>query len=157
MDFLDPNKKRAHIRRIYIGYFLMGIAILLSAFILVYISYGYKLDSQTGNIVQNGLIFINSGPESSSIFLNGKANGSTEKRLTVPEGKYDIELRRDGYDSWKKTIQLSGSSIERLIYPKLFPSELKTSQVKSYDTNPAFSTQSLDRKWVIISQPNSIP
>lgn len=156
MDFLDPNKKRAHLRRIYISYVLIGIGILLSTFILVYISYGYKLDSQTGNIVKNGLIFINSAPESASIFLNGKANGSTEKRLTVPEGKYDIELRRAGYTTWKKTVQLSGSSIERLVYPKLFPEKLDPIKLKTFVSNPSFSTQSLDRKWIITSVPGSI-
>lgn len=156
MDFLDPNKKRAHLRRIYLGYFLIGIGILLSSFILVYISYGYKLDRQTGNIVKNGLIFINAAPESASIFLNGKANGNTEKRLTVPEGRYDIELRRSGYTTWKKTVQLTGSSIERLIYPKLFPEKLEPKVIKSYAINPAFSTQSLDRKWIISSVPGSI-
>lgn len=156
MDFLDPNKKRAHIRRIYIGYILIGIGILLSTFILVYISYGYKLDRQTGNIVKNGLIFLNAAPESASIFLNGKANGSTEKRLTVPEGEYNIELRRSGYTTWKKNVQLTGSSIERLVYPKLFPEKLEPANIKNYDNNPSFSTQSLDRKWVITSAPGSI-
>lgn len=156
MDFLDPNKKRAHLRRLYIGYVLIGIGILLSSFILVYISYGYKLDRQTGNIVKNGLIFINSAPESASIFLNGKANGNTEKRLTVPEGKYDIELRRQGYTTWNKTIQLTGSSIERLIYPKLFPTKLDPVNLKTYTSNPSFSTQSLDRKWIVTSVPGSI-
>lgn len=156
MDFLDPQKKRRHIRRIYLGYLLIGIGIMLSAFILVYISYGYKLDSQTGNIVKNGLIFINSAPESAAIYLNGKENGSTEKRLTVPEGKYDIELRRKGYTTWKKSINLVGSSIERLIYPVLFPEKLEPTPIKSYTANPSFSTQSLDRKWIIISNPGSI-
>ena len=156
MDFLDPNKKRKHIRRIYLGYILIGIGILLSAFILVYISYGYKLDSQTGNIVKNGLIFINSAPESASIYLNGKENGNTEKRLTVPEGQYYIELRRKGYTTWKKTIKLAGSSIERLVYPVLFPEKLEPKAIKYYSANPQFSTQSLDRKWIIISTPGSI-
>lgn len=153
MDFLDPAKKRAHIRRLFIGYFLMGVAIILAATILLVLSNGYDLDRKTGKVIQNGLIFTGSAPESAGIYLNGKANGETDERITVPEGKYTVELRREGYETWKKTLQLKGGSIERLQYPRLFPSRLTTAVSQAYDTVPGFSSQSPDRRWVVIAQP----
>ena len=156
MDFLDPAKKRAHTRRLYIGYALMGIAILLTAVILLVLSNGYDVDRKTGKVIQNGLIFLNSAPESTDIYLNGKSNGSTDERITVPEGKYAIELRREGYTTWKKTIQLEGGNIERLVYPRLFPSKLTTAISQTYAAAPAFSTQSPDRRWLLVALPGQL-
>lgn len=156
MDFLDPNKKRLRTRKLFIMYFFAGIGIILSSLILLYITFGYKFDSSTREIVKNGLIFTDSSPTSSSIYINGKQKGETEERFTVPEGKYNIELRKEGYISWKKTINLGGGKIERLIYPKLIPSKLTTAESKNYIGNPTFSTESLDRKKIVIATPNSV-
>ncbi len=156
MDFLDPAKKRAHTRRLYIGYALMGIAIMLTAVILLVLSNGYDVDRKTGKVIQNGLIFLNATPDSADIYLNGKANGTTDERITVPEGKYAIELRREGYATWKKTIQLDGGNIERLVYPRLFPSKLSTAVSQTYSGIPAFSTQSPDRRWVLVALPGQL-
>lgn len=153
MDFLDPVKKRAHKRRLFIGYFLIGVALLLASVILLMTAYGYDLDRKTRQVIQNGLIFVDSNPEKSTIYLNGKENGSTDKRLTVPAGKYTLELKRDGYRTWSKTFELEGSSIERLNYPILFPEKLDTSNIPglSYETAPLFTSQSPDRKWILIA------
>lgn len=156
MDFLDPVKKRAHNRRLFIGYFLVGIAILMASLIVVFLSYGYDINHKTGEVIQNGLIFADTAPESATIYLNGKENGSTSKRLTVPAGSYDVEFKRTGYRTWKKTIQLEGSSIERLVYARLFPTKLNTVESTTYASAPTFSTQSLDRRWIVVAQPGSV-
>lgn len=153
MDFLDPVKKRAHERRLFIGYFLIGIAIIMTSAILVIVSNGYDYDRKTGQVIHNGIIFTATTPESADIYLNGQANGQTDKRLTVPAGTYDIEFRRQGYDSWKKKLDLAGGSVEQLVYPRLFPTKLVTAETKRYDSGPAFSSQSPDRRWIMISQP----
>ncbi len=154
MDFLDPVKKRAHKRRLFIGYFLIGVALLLGSIILLMQVYGYDLDRKTRQVIQNGLIFVDSNPEKSTIYLNGKENGQTDKRLTVPAGKYDLELKRDGYRSWKKSFDLEGSSIERLSYPILFPEKLDSIAINTniYDPAPVFVTQSPDRHWLLVAR-----
>jgi hypothetical protein len=156
MDFLDPAKKRAHQKRLFLGYFLIGIAILLGSIILVFSSYGFDIDKKTGEIIQNGLIFADSSPEPSKIFLNGKENGTTDKRLVVPAGDYTLELKREGYRPWKRSFYLEGSSIERLIYPVLFPEKLTTEDRATYDVVPNVSIQSPDRRWILVSQANSL-
>lgn len=156
MDFLDPAKKRSHNRRLFLGYLLVGITILMASIILIFLTYGYDLDRKTGEVIQNGLIFTDTAPESANIYLNGKDNGQTDKRLTVPAGKYDVEFKRDGYRSWKKTLQLEGSSIERLVYAKLFPEKLVQATSTTYTGTPTFSSQSLDRRWLLVAQPGSI-
>ncbi len=156
MDFLDPAKKRAHQRRLFTGYLLVGVAILLGSTILVLQSYGFDVNHKTGQVIQNGLIFTASAPESSTIYLNGKENGTTDKRLTVPAGDYTVELKRDGYQTWKRSFTLAGSSIERLVYPVLFPSKLKTVERHTFKAAPSFTSQSLDRRWIISERADAI-
>src|SRR5690606_26305273 len=156
MDFLDPAKRQAHVRRLFIGYFLVGVAIALASTIMVILSNGYDLDRKTGKVIQNGLIFAASGSVDSTILLNGQAQGQTDKRLTVPAVKYNVEFRATGYVSWKKTISLIGGGIERLSYALLFPTDIDSIDAKVYDQTPGFASQSPDRRWIIVSRPGDI-
>ena len=156
MDFLDPDKKQKHQRRLFIGYTLIGIAIFMTSAILALQSYGFDFNRKTGEVIQNGLIFADAAPEAAKIYLNGKDVGTTDKRLTVPAGPYKIELKRDGYRTWTRSFNLEGSTIERLVYPFLFPTKLTPKDQKTYASAPAFSTQSLDRKWILVLQPGSM-
>ena len=156
MDFLDPKKKRAHRIRLFIGYGLMAIAIGIATTILVFEAYGFDLDRKTGTVIQNGLLFIDAHPEPAQITINGEDKGQTDARLVIPEGQYTVELKRDGYRDWERTFRLEGSRIERLVYPFLFPEKLDSEDVQLYASAPVFSTQSPDRKWVLIQRLGSL-
>lgn len=156
MDFLDPKKKRTHTIRLFIGYFAIGVGLAIGAIILLLQVNGFDLDRKTGNIIQNGLIFLDSHPVKSDVYVNGQQNKSrTDTRLALPSGTYDIELRENGYRSWKHVVNLEGGSVERLVYPVLFPTDLITNDVKTYDARPGLVTSSPDRQWLLIQQPGS--
>lgn len=156
MDFLDPEKKRIHQRRLILGYVLVGIAIAMTATILLFQSYGYDLDHKTGKVIQNGLVFVAAHPDSAAIYLNGKTDGTrTDTKITIPAGQYTIELKRTGYRDWKRSFTLDGGSVERLIYPVLFPEKLVTTDVQSYASAPGFASASPDRHWLLVLQPGS--
>jgi hypothetical protein len=155
MDFLNPKKKRAHRRRLVVGYALMGTLITMATLVLFFAAYGYDIDRKNGGIIQNGLIIIDAHPEPTQIILNGKESGTTSDRLVVPEGMYEIELKRDGYRSWKHSISLEGSSIEQLIYPVLFPTKLVTKQLQNFESVPSLASASPDRHWLIVQTPAS--
>src|SRR3989344_6640991 len=104
MDLLDPNKKRAHTIRLFVGYFLVGTAIALASLILLFQSFGYDVDRKTGKVIQNGLIFISSHPEASDVYLNGDLKDRTDVRLAVPAGQYSVELKRSGYRTRKHRV-----------------------------------------------------
>lgn len=157
MDFLDPDKKRKHAIRLYIGYFLVAIGLTLASLILLYRSYGYNVNRKTGEVVQNGLVFIDAHPESAEIFLNGQLQKNrTDTRMELPVGRYDLELKRQGYRSWKRSFELEGGKIERFVYPTLFPEKLITKDIQLYSSIPGFSTVSPDRHWALALQPSSL-
>lgn len=157
MDFLDPKKKRHHLIRLYIGYVLIGLIIAMGSIILLLQSYGYGVDRKTGQIIQNGLVFVAAQPEQADIYLNNKLVKSRDTaRLVLPEGSYTLELKRDGYRSWKRSFNLLGGSLERFVYPFLFPEKLEPVEQQRYATPPGFATQSPDRRWLLVQQPGQL-
>ena len=156
MDFLDPKKKKAHRIRLYIGYFLMAIALSIGTLILLFEVSGYDYDRKTGTVIQNGLVFVDVHPEQAGIYVNGKEEGRTDTRLTLPSGHYNFELRRDGYRTWKRSFDLEGSRVERLNYAFMFPDKLEPTDAQLYTTAPKFSTQSLDRRWLLVQKPGAL-
>ncbi len=157
MDFLDPQKKRTQRITLLVGYILVAIAIAIGTLILVFASNGYGLDRQTGAVIQNGLVFVASQPETSDVYIDGKLrHGNGNARLVLPAGQYNLELKRSGYRTWHRAFTLDGGSVERFIYPLLFPDKLTSSSIQSYNGLPGLVTQSPDRHWLLAEQPGNI-
>ena len=160
MDFLDPKKKKAHKRQLYIGYVLVGIAIFFAGVILLYAAFGYGFD-RTGNVIQNGLVYIASTPENAEVNYKSTVSGEvrrvvTPDRLPIQAGEYEFEFLKEGYRPWQHKVDVHGGDVERLIYPFLFPEELKTSDISSYSKKPSFSSATPDRSKIVIAQPNKL-
>ncbi len=156
MDFLDPRRKRAHRRRLFLGYALMSIVVALGTMIVLYLAYGFDIDRKTGNLIQNGIVFVDSKPQGANIYLNEVEQGSrTDTRMVLPAGTYTIRIEAEGYRHWERTFNLSGGQIQRLVYPLLLPNNLETSDVQQYDLLPGFATQSPDRRWVLVQRPTT--
>ncbi len=151
MDFLDPAKKRAHHVRLFIGYILIGIAVATGSLVLALATYGYGIDRQTGNVIQNGLVFIAAHPVSADIYLNGNPQHvHTDTHLLLPAGQYSLQLKKAGYRTWERGFTLEGGSVERYDYPLLFPEKLTPKDVQLYSSAPVLASVSLDRNWLLV-------
>ena len=53
-----------------------------------------------------GTLIVNSTPENAEVLLNGKTAGRTPFKEAVEEGRHSLELRRNGYVSLKKSVQV---------------------------------------------------
>ncbi|MDB5169847.1 MAG: hypothetical protein JWN82_243 [Candidatus Saccharibacteria bacterium] len=151
MDFLDPKKRRQHAILLYSGYVLIGIAILISTMVLVYQANGFGVNSK-GQVVQNGLVFLSSQPNPADISLNGHKKDQTNTRLSLPAGRYDARLTRAGYRDWQRSISVQGGDVQHFDYPFLFPKDLVTKNQADYAVAPGVSTQSPDRRWLLVQQ-----
>ena len=101
MDFLDPKKRRSYHIRLITGYFLVAIVITLGTIIVIYGANGYGINRKTGQIVQNGLVFVDSKPANAEVFLNNvDQHTSTSARLVLPAGNYNMSLKKAGYRDW---------------------------------------------------------
>lgn len=156
MDFLDPKKKRAHTIRLFVGYCLMAIAILLATTLLLFAALGYGINRTTGEVTQNGLVFVDAHPEAAAIKINGVDKGQTDGRFVFEAGNYTLELSRDGYRGWRKDFTLEGGSIVRLVYPFLFPTQLVTTGITTATAAPDVVTTSPDRHWIVMHAPDAL-
>lgn len=133
---------------------LIAIAIVIATLILLYQAYGFGLAK--GTVIQNGLTFFSSQPHPAKIYVNGALKTSTNTRLVLPAGVYQIKLSRDGYRDWQRKIELNGGSVQHFDYPFLFPKVLTTKTIHPYSSAPGLMTQSPDRRWLFIEQPGSM-
>ncbi len=157
MDFLDPRRKKAHRRRLLIGYVLMSIVIALGTLLVLYLARGFDIDRKTGSLIQNGIVFVDSKPKNAKVFLNNvEQRTRTDTRLVLPAGTYTVRIEADDYRHWERTFSLDGGQIRRLVYPYLIPNTFDTTDVFNYDSFPGLATQSPDRRWVLVQRPNMI-
>lgn len=131
------------------GVIVISAAVPILTFLLVGFAQGYYINVFTGEVSRNGLLIVDSQPDSASIYLNGDLKRqTTAQRFFIEEDTYEVRLEREGYIPWQKTIFLQGSGLERLDYPRLFLQDRTTETVLSlpdYD----FVSQSPSGRWVV--------
>lgn len=80
-------------------------------------TFGRKGPALTGT----GLLVVSSDPKGAQVFINGKLTTATDDTLNLPPQVYGVEIRKDGYITWKKTLQISSELVTQTS-TKLFPS-----------------------------------
>lgn len=96
---------------------LSFIAILTA--IIVY-ARGYRLDFNKRSMTSTGILAVASYPKAAKVYVNGELKGVTDINLTVLPGKYQVEIKKDGFTAWSKTVVLRGElveSLEALLFP----------------------------------------
>ncbi len=91
----------------------------ISIFLIAY-ARGYRLDLKNRSLTSKGIIAFTSFPKTAKIYLNNDFKGVTDTNLTLNPGFYDIEVKKEGYSSWKKKIGLKGElvvNIEATLFP----------------------------------------
>ncbi len=155
MDFLDPEYKKRRTRRLLLGYGLVATMIFMIASILVYAAYGFNLDRKTGEVVHNGLLYVDSAPDKAKVELknvnsNFNLSDQTNTKLTVPDGEYNVKISKNGYRDWNRKMNILGGTVYRLTYPLLIMKDLKQTKIADFGpTSPVFVTSSPDRRWIV--------
>jgi hypothetical protein len=155
INLMDPKRRRQNNVTLIVGYVLVACVILMLSVVLLYIAFGYGY--KNGRVIQSGLLFVSSTPRPAQIYIDGKQyKDTTNTRLFLPEATYDFTLRRAGYRSWGRSIAVVGGQVESYSYPFLFPDSLTASTVQDYAGMPVLTTQSPDRRWLMIARPGSL-
>jgi len=93
------------------------ILVIFFIFILVVVityARGYRINFDEGTVSSTGILSINSTPKPGRVYLNGQLKGATDINLTLPYGRYTVEVKKDGYTSWTKSISLKGEIVMSL-------------------------------------------
>jgi hypothetical protein len=152
MDFLDPEKHRRHMLTIAVGYVFIALAVGMATLVLLYYAYGFSF-GKNGQVIQNGLMFVASTPNPANVYLNGKLSKSqTNSRIILEEGEYGMQFKRDGYRTWQRSVTIDGGKVVHYDYPFLIPNSLSSTAVKTYDEAPQLTTQSPDKRWLMVAR-----
>jgi hypothetical protein len=126
--------------RSFIFFFLVGLFIILAPFSIVYYS-GYRWDWKRYKLVKTGAFLIETRPKGASIYLEGNLQRKKSPCLIdnlVPE-EYLVEIRKEGYHSWRKSLPIESKKVTFIQKVELF---LKNPQLEEVPEADFLSLQS---------------
>lgn len=107
--------------KVYLYFCITLFLVLLSA--ILFYTFGYQLDTETGETIQTGGLVIKTPIKDVTVYQNGeiaKRNGFINDLITdfikidnLKPKAYSIEIRKDGYQTWKKTIEIKPGQVEK--------------------------------------------
>ena len=90
--------------------FLIFAAVVLfiasGTYCLIKIAKGYRFSLSQRGFEASGLLVATSTPDGAAVYLNGKLQSATNTTLYLPPATYKIEIKKDGFRSWEKTIKI---------------------------------------------------
>ncbi|PIU02363.1 hypothetical protein COT66_00570 [Candidatus Shapirobacteria bacterium CG09_land_8_20_14_0_10_49_15] len=97
---MSLNRKRA----LLFASLFVGVGVI--AFLIIRLAQGYKPDLSTGTLRPTGLLVATSDPDAAQLFVDGKLKSATNTTLSLAPDKYEVEIKKDGFFPWKKTLTL---------------------------------------------------
>jgi len=79
--------------------------IIGGTYFAIQLAKGYR-PTLTGNLQGTGLLAANSFPNGAQVYLNGKLATATDATVNLDPGEYTIEIKKDGFSTWKKTLTI---------------------------------------------------
>lgn len=115
--FEKLNKKS--LLRIISGLAVFSLLMTVTALAL-FLSQGQTFGEQ-GEIVQIGILRINSTPKDVEVFLDGEKKEIRNNSIEISKsGKVTLRLEKSGYSTWEKIVNVSSGIIQD-VYAQLFP------------------------------------
>jgi len=88
------------------------ILFLIAAPLTVFYSLGWRCDWKTKKVIQPGVFYFKVWPRSVEVYLDGGLKGKTDFFFgsvlveNLLSKKYDVEIKKQGFHSWKKTLEI---------------------------------------------------
>lgn len=146
------KKKRTQKRRLILTEGLMVLSVIIMVVILTFVAMGYKV-GMDGTVGQSGLIQVNSFPTGATVTIDGdELFARTNMSRMLSEGGHTVELKKDGYDTWAKTVAISPGLLYKLDYPRLFRTEGEDMEVEKFDDELEFINVAPDQSGIIYAE-----
>ncbi len=104
---------------------------LVAAPFIIIMAFGYRLEYKEATFVETGIISIKSYPDKAEISLNNKLYGSKTPLWIsglIP-GKYKINLSKEGYYSWTKTLDVNPRMVTKAEEILLLPTHVTSESI----------------------------
>jgi len=100
--------------------FLFLLFFVIVLVLVIAFARGYRFDLEKRLVKSTGIIAATSNPQAAKVYINGELKGVTDTNLTLPPDNYLVEVKKDGFTSWSKKINLKGELVIN-VDPVLFP------------------------------------
>ena len=90
-------------------------------YLVILFARGYRPDLPNKTIQPTGLLVATSTPDGAQIYVDGKLLSATNTTTNLEPGTYQIEIKKDGFQAWKKSLVLQAEIVTRAS-ATLFPS-----------------------------------
>jgi len=128
---------------------------LLIAPVTIFYSQGFRFDFEAKKITQTGGLFLKVFPKSAEIYLDGKLKkktdfffGSVLIENLLPK-KYKIEVKKEGYLTWEKILEIKEQQVTEakniILFPESPTFNILTTGVKDFWFSP-------DEKKIILKE-----
>lgn len=142
------------IRSFLIPFVALCIVFGTAATIIAY-GRGYRFDFGNRALNATGLVVLQSEPSGAQILVDGEIKSATQATLTLSPGWYDITIVKEGFQPWKKHVNVQGevvNKIEALLLP-INPS--LTALTVSGVVSPALSPDGSKLAYIVPDQPQA--
>jgi hypothetical protein len=119
---------------IFLTCFLLFALIAPSA---VLYSQGYRIDLENRKFTQTGGLFIKAAPKQADVYIDGKLEkrtdfffGSVLIENLLPN-KYNVEIKKEGYHSWEKALEIKERQVQEVKNAILFPQNVNFNVLSS--------------------------
>lgn len=97
-----------------------ALIIIIGAFLAIrYAKGGFRM-TDNGISAGTGLLSVNSFPTGAEVYIDGKLVTATDDTLYLEPREYAVEIKRDGYNSWFKKMQIEEELVSQT-NARLFP------------------------------------
>ena len=133
---------------------IIGTVFILVLMGVIAYARGYRFNIDERTISSTGILSVTSDPKPASVFLDDELVGATDENLTLPYGQYTIEVRKEGYTSWRKNISLKGEIVMSL-NAILFSKNPSLTPLTNLGVNVVLPIENTD-KLVLVSQTGDV-
>jgi hypothetical protein len=88
-------------------------------YLMIRYAQGYR-PTMTGTIKGTGLLSAGSYPTAAEVYINGKLTTATDNTLNLDPATYDVEIKKDGYHTWSKKLEITAELVTET-NAQLFP------------------------------------
>ena len=118
-------------------FFTFAALFVLAAPTVLFYSQGYRFDFEAKKIVQTGGLYLKVAPRSAQVYLNGTLKGTTSLFTNsvlienlLPK-TYSVEIKKDGYYSWQKTLTVEERRVTEAKNITLIPQNINFTTTSS--------------------------
>lgn len=82
--------------------------------IAIFYARGYRIQPETLTLGPTGLLVVNSDPKAAQVFVDGELKTATDSSISLSPGEYQLEVKKDGYLPWEKTILIEKEAVTQV-------------------------------------------